>query len=60
MAGDLGGRHPPKMLYFPATATALVRQMPVSQVASIEQAEKRYRKSLFDLTQSSGDVELFD
>ncbi len=55
---DLGGLHPRKVLYFPATGRVLMRHLPISQDDEVGQRELQYKRSL-DATPITGAIDLF-
>ncbi len=58
-AEDLGGCHPRKVLYFPATGKARVKRLQPLMNAAIARKEAHYRSDL-NSREISGAVELFD
>ena len=59
LAEDLGGCHPRKVLYFPATGKARVKRLEPLASATIARREAQYRSGL-TRNDISGGVELFD
>jgi len=55
---DLGGLHPRKVLYFPATGRVLVRKLPLSGEKNISRRELEYQRSLLQKP-VSGEIDLF-
>jgi chemotaxis protein CheD len=58
VAEDLGGLHPRKLLYFPATGRARVRKLPGSGENDVSRLELEYRRSLLQKP-VSGEIDLF-
>lgn len=57
-AEDLGGRHPRKVLYFPASGRVLVRKLPLSQEDRISERELEYQRSI-EQAPLAGEIDLF-
>lgn len=57
-AEDLGGIHPRKVLYFPASGRVLVRKLPLSYENRICEREREYRRSI-EQAPVAGEIELF-
>ena len=55
---DLGGLHPRKVLYFPATGRVLVRKLPLSGDSKVNQRELEYQRTLKQ-TPVAGEIDLF-
>lgn len=55
---DLGGLHPRKVHYFPASGRVLMRHLPISQDEKVGQQELQYKRTL-DNTPISGEIDLF-
>ncbi len=55
---DLGGTHPRKVLYFPASGRVLMRKLPISQDESVCQRELQYQSSLIEKP-IAGEIDLF-
>lgn len=56
---DLGGRHPRRIVYFPASGRVLLKYLNSVTDRSVVDGEARYRSALLSGVQG-GDVELFD
>jgi len=55
---DLGGLHPRKVLYYPATGRVLMRKLPLSRDNEVCQREVEYQKSI-EQTPVAGEIDLF-
>lgn len=55
---DLGGLHPRKVLYFPASGRVLVRKLPLSHDSNVSQQELEYQRSLIRKP-VAGEIDLF-
>lgn len=57
-AEDLGGLHPRKVLYFPASGRVLLRKLPFSYENSVCQRELEYQRSI-EQAPVAGEIDLF-
>ncbi len=55
---DLGGEHPRKVMFHPASGNARVKKLTRTKPAEIAERERRYSKRI-ESAPSSGDIELF-
>jgi len=55
---DLGGTHPRKVLYFPASGRVLLRKLPIIRDDKVTRRELEYQRSL-DKTTVAGEIDLF-
>jgi chemotaxis protein CheD len=58
IAEDLGGRHPRKLLYFPASGRVLLRKLPLSCENKVCQRELEYQRSIEEVP-VAGEIDLF-
>jgi len=55
---DLGGQHPRKVLYFPASGRVLIRKLPLSDENTISKRELEYQRSI-ERAPVAGEIDLF-
>ena len=58
IAEDLGGPHPRKLLYFPASGRVLLKKLPISLENKVCEKELQYQRSL-EQVPVAGEIDLF-